>query len=79
MVNRTKAEKDNVLRLAYAFFDSHARHNLSPTSRDWSERMARECLWALGVAGYEGRKAQKPDTPGDTIEGMAIRLVETQR
>jgi hypothetical protein len=69
---RTHKDKDDVLRLAFAFFHAHARHNLSPTSRDWSNRMAGECLWALGVKEFDGHKAKRPEAFDALIEGVAI-------
>ena len=76
-MERPRSFNDRVLVLAKAFAALRTlRDNaIGQTMRDFAERHAGECLWALGVAQYEDIVAVRPESVTDTIEHEAVKDV----
>ncbi|MCA0850374.1 hypothetical protein [Salipiger thiooxidans] len=74
---RTKADMTDVLAQAFATFAILAENALVPSQKRMATERAGNCLWALGITEFKGFVAIKPDTIGDTIEGVPIRLIQS--
>ena len=75
-MRKSPDEMATVIAQAFATFKALAEHSLSPAQTRMATERAGNCLWALGIEEYEGFRGVEPDSLGNVIDGVAIRLVQ---
>lgn len=76
-MRKSPHEMSTVIAMSFAAFKALAENSLSPTQTSMATERAGNCLWALGIEEHSGFRAIAPDHLGKTIDGEAIRLVQT--